>query len=265
IKVDNSPKKEFISIFNFLKEGDTLWMATEFGLVRHQISKDTYKLYLTNNLDYTLAKDQSGTLWAGGFGDGLLKYNPVNDTFDRVPLSITDNEVIHITPVSKDSIWVHTWSDGIHAMNINDYKTKQKTINGKSLIRSRNSFIDSSGDIWLASDDGLYQIHNNETTYYGSLSNERVFSITEDLDNNIWVGTAQGLNKINVATTEVEYFTQQEGLPNDFIYGVESDHNGNIWVSTNFGLSQFNPITEVFTNYTEQDGLQNNEFNGKAS
>src|SRR5690606_18083811 len=144
IKVDNSPKKEFISIFNFLKEGDTLWMATEFGLVRHQISKDTYKLYLTNNLDYTLAKDQSGTLWAGGFGDGLLKYNPVNDTFDRVPLSITDNEVIHITPVSKDSIWVHTWSDGIHAMNINDYKTKQKTINGKSLIRSRNSFIDSS-------------------------------------------------------------------------------------------------------------------------
>jgi two-component sensor histidine kinase/ligand-binding sensor domain-containing protein len=265
ITVDNAPKKDFISIFNFLKEGDTLWMATEFGLVRYLMNKKSYKLYLSNNLDYTLAKDQSGTLWAGGFGDGLLKYNRKNDTFDQIPLPITDNEVIQITPVSKDSIWVHTWSDGIYALNVNDYKVKRKTINGKSLLRSRNSFIDSSGDIWLASDNGLYQIHNNKTTYYGSLSNERVFSITEDLKKNIWAGTAKGLNKINVTTGEVEHFTQQEGLPNDFIYGVESDHNGNIWVSTNFGLSQFNPATETFTNYTEQDGLQNNEFNGKAA
>lgn len=265
ITVDNSPKKDFISIFSFLKEADTLWMATEFGLVRYNMTKKTYKLYLTNNLDYTLAKDQSGTLWAGGFGDGLLRYNRKNDTFDPIHLPITDNEVIHITPVSKDSIWVHTWSDGIYALNVNDLKIKQKTINGKSLIRSRNSLVDSSGDIWLASDNGLYQIHNNQTTYYDSLSNERVFSITEDLERNIWAGTAKGLNKITLKTGEIEYFTQQEGLPNDFIYGVESDHNGNIWVSTNFGLSQFNPTTESFTNYTQQDGLQNNEFNGKAS
>lgn len=265
IKVDNAPKEDFISIFNFLKEKDTLWMATEFGIVRYLINQDKYKLYLTNNLDYTLAKDHSGTLWAGGFGDGLLKYNRENDSFDPVLLPITDNEVIHITPISKDSIWVHTWSDGIYSLNINDYKIKQKTINGKSLIRSRNSYIDSSGSIWLASDNGLYQIQDHKTTYYGSLSNERVFSITEDLKNNIWAGTAKGLNKINVATGEVDHFTQQEGLPNDFIYGVEADHKGNIWVSTNFGVSQFNPDTETFTNYTEQDGLQNNEFNGKAS
>jgi len=265
ISVANAPKKDFISIFNFLKEGDTLWMATEFGLVHYLMNKNTYKLYLTNNLDYTLAKDQSGTLWAGGFGDGLLKYNRKNDTFDQIPLPIDDHEVIQITPISKDSIWVHTWSDGIYALNVNDYKIKRKTINGKSLLRSRNSFIDSSGDIWLASDDGLYQIHDNKTTYYGALSNKRVFSITEDLNNNIWAGTAKGLNKINVATGEIEHFTQQEGLPNDFIYGVESDHKGNIWVSTNFGLSQFNPVTETFSNYTEQDGLQNNEFNGKAA
>src|SRR5690606_23625718 len=173
IKVDNAPKEDFISIFNFLKEKDTLWMATEFGIVRYLINQDKYKLYLTNNLDYTLAKDHSGTLWAGGFGDGLLKYNRENDSFDPVLLPITDNEVIHITPISKDSIWVHTWSDGIYSLNINDYKIKQKTINGKSLIRSRNSYIDSSGSIWLASDNGLYQIQDHKTTYYGSLSNER--------------------------------------------------------------------------------------------
>lgn len=265
ISTSNSPKKDFISIFNFLKEGDTLWMATEFGLVRYLNSTKKYKLYLTNNLDYTLAKDQSGTLWAGGFGDGLLEYNRKTDKFENVPLPISDNEVIHITPVSMDSIWVHTWSDGIYAFNVVDRKIKKKTFNGESLIRSRNSLIDSSGDIWLASDNGLYQVRKGQTIYYDSLSNERVFSIAEDLNHNLWVGTAKGLNKINKKTGEVKYFTQQEGLPNDFIYGTEVDHRGNIWVSTNYGLSQFNQTKGTFTNYTEQDGLQNNEFNGKAS
>ncbi|MCM5662332.1 ligand-binding sensor domain-containing protein [Galbibacter mesophilus] len=265
ISVSNAPKKDFISIFNFLKEGDTLWMATEFGLARHQKSTDQYKLYLTNNLDYTLAKDARGTLWAGGFGDGLLRYNRKSDIFENVTLPISDKDVIQITPVSKDSIWIHTWSEGIYAMNIHNQKLTKKVFNGTSLIRSRNSLVDSNGDVWLASDNGLYQVNKDETEYYSSLSNERVFCIAEDLNGNIWAGTAKGLNKINTETGEITYYKQQEGLPNDFIYGLEVDKKNNIWVSTNYGLSQLDTQTETFTNYTEQDGLQNNEFNGKAS
>ncbi|MCV9388920.1 ligand-binding sensor domain-containing protein [Reichenbachiella ulvae] len=263
IQVKNAPKKDFISMFNFLREGDTLWMATEFGIVNYLFSSDTYKLYLTQNLDYTLAKDLQGGLWAGGFGDGLMKYNRKNDSFESISLPIEDKEVIQITPVSEDSLWIHTWSDGIYSFNILDHKVKKKSIKGSNLIRSRNSFIDSKGSIWLASDNGLYQIQNGKETYYDSLSNERVFAIDEDPEGNIWVGTAKGLNKISNGKTT--FYLEQEGLPNDFIYGLESDSRGHIWVSTNYGISEFNPDTESFKNYTDQDGLQNNEFNGKAS
>lgn len=265
INAENSPKKEFISIFNFLRGEDTLWMATELGFVRHELNSDDYKLYFTDLLEYTIAEDFRGNLWAGGFGQGLVKYNRGTDRFEKIPIPFTDKDVIQITPVSNDTIWVHTWSGGIYALNIDDYGAHPKTLNGKTIVRSRTSFRDSSGKIWIGSDEGLYKIGDKKITHYDNLSNERVFSITEDIDKNIWVGTAKGLNKINPETQKVVFYTKQPGLPNDFIYGVESDNKGHIWVSTNYGISEFNPETSLFKNYSQNDGLQNNEFNGKAS
>lgn len=265
IRAKNSPKKDFISSFHFLRDKNTLWMATEMGFVRHKLNTDEYKLYFTNLLEYALAKDLRGNLWAGGFGQGLVKYNPKTDQFDEVPLSFSDQDVIQITPVSRDTIWVHTWSGGIYAFNVNDYGTHPKKLNGKTIVRSRASFRDSSGNLWIGSDEGLYKIAAEKVTHFNNLSNPRVFSVTEDIHQNIWVGTAKGLNKIDVKTQAVSSYTKEPGLPNDFIYGVETDRKGNVWVSTNYGISEFTPESGLFKNYSQQDGLQNNEFNGKAS
>jgi len=265
INAANSPKKNFISSFNFLRDENHLWMATELGFVKHTLNTDDYKLYFTDLLEYTITKDFRGNIWAGGFGQGLVKYNPQTDRFDKIPLSFSDKDVIQITPVSKDSIWVHTWSAGIYAFNVKDYGMHLKTFNGKSIVRARTSLVDSSGNIWIGCDEGLYKISGKNITHFSKLSNERVFAIAEDPEKNIWIGTAKGLNKLDVKTQKITFYTKQAGLPNDFIYGVEADKKGHIWVSTNYGISEFNPKTHLFKNYTEHDGLQNNEFNGKAS
>lgn len=264
ITAANSPKKDFISIFHFLRDADDLWMATDLGFVRHDLQKGDYKLYRTDLLEYALTKDANHTIWAGGFGQGLLKYNRQTDRFDAVPLPFADKDIIQLTPVSRDTIWVHTWSSGIYALNVHDYGISPREIHGQQLIRSRTSFLDSSGAIWIGSDEGLYCIRGNRSVYYDSLSNERVFAITEDPDHNIWVGTAKGLNCVDPKSGQVTAYTQQAGLPNDFIYSVESDQHGNIWVSTNFGIAVLDRRQRTFKNYTEDDGLQNNEFNGKA-
>jgi len=265
INAENSPKKNFISSFNFLRDKNTLWMATEFGFVKHHLNSEKYKLYFTDLLEYTITKDFRGNIWAGGFGQGLVKYNPKTDRFDKIPLSFSDKDVIQITPINKDSIWVHTWSAGIFAFNVNNYGMHPKTFNGKTIVRARASFRDSSGNIWIGCDEGLYKITGKQITHINTLSNERVFAITQDPEKNIWIGTAKGLNKLDTKTLKITSYTKQAGLPNDFIYGVEADEKGDIWVSTNYGISEFNPKTKLFKNYTQHDGLQNNEFNGKAS
>ncbi|WP_461532022.1 ligand-binding sensor domain-containing protein [Sinomicrobium sp.] len=267
IKAPGSPKKDFISIFSFLRDGNTIWMATELGWVRYRPKKDDYKLYMTNCfLEYVIQKDFKGDIWGGGFESGLVRYNRKEDAFEPVPLPFQDSDIIHITPVHRDTILVHTWSSGIYALNTVDYGVSLRPIGGKALVRSRNSYTDTSGTLWIASDEGLYRIRDGKTTYYNEqLSNARVFSIAEDPFKNIWVGTAKGLNKIDAKSGTVSHFMAQSGLPNDFIYGVASDDKGNIWVSTNFGLSEFDRERNTFRNYTEEDGLQNNEFNGRSA
>ncbi|WP_029033559.1 ligand-binding sensor domain-containing protein [Salinimicrobium terrae] len=274
IDLKNEPEKDYISIFNFLREKQTLWMTTTIGYVKHDLNAGTYELYRTDRLGYTLVKDMQGQIWGGGFNQGLEKYNRQQDIFKEVThlTQIPDRDVAEIIPLSKDSIWVSTWSSGIFSVDPQTFKSHPVKINGKELHRSRASFLGEDGAIWLGADDGLYRITRETTSKYehdpdspSSLSNNRVFSIAQDNNNNLWIGTAKGLNKLDLKTNIITQYLEQPGLPNDFIYGVLSDNNNDIWVSTNHGLSRLEPDTERFTNFTEQDGLQNNEFNGKAA
>lgn len=274
IQLPKEPEKDFISIFNFLRDGQTLWMATYIGYVKHRLGTQSYKLYRTNRLGYTLAKDFENNIWGGGFNQGLEKYNVQKDVFEDVTLEtgIPDRDIAEITPLSEEKIWVSTWSSGIFSVNPKNYETYPVKIEGKNLHRSRASFVSDDGSVWLGADDGLYRIRDGETVIYrneggkdSSLSNNRVFSISEDENGHIWIGTAKGLNKLDLSSGKITQYLEQPGLPNDFIYGVLSDDNNDIWVSTNHGVSRLDVKSENFTNYTEQDGLQNNEFNGKAA
>lgn len=264
IQASNSPKADFISTFNFLRDGKDLWLATEFGFVRHRLQSQDYKLYRTDYVGYTLAQDTHGTIWAGGYDQGLFRYNRKADQLEPIPLPFVDKDVIQVTPVSPDTIWIHTLASGIYAMHTSTLEVSPVSLFDKPLLGSRAGYVDSKGNIWVGSEDGLYQVKKDrQVVYYDSLSNGRVFAITEHQDH-IWVGTAKGLNKLHPKTGKITHYTKQIGLPNDFIYSVEADGGGNIWVSTNYGISVLDRRTQTFKNYTEDDGLQNNEFNGKA-
>lgn len=264
IQTSNSPKNDFISTFNFLRDGKDLWLATEFGFVRHRLRSKDYKLYRTNFVGYTLAKDANENIWAGGYDQGLLRYNRETDILEPIPLPFVDKDVIQVTPISNDTIWVHTLASGIYAMHTQNLQVNPVSLFGKPLLGSRAGYVDRKDNIWVGSEEGLYQVtKDRQVMYYDSLSNGRVFAIAEDQEY-IWVGTAKGLNKLDPATGNIIHYTKQTGLPNDFIYAVEVDGKRNIWVSTNYGISVLDHRTQTFKNYTEDDGLQNNEFNGKA-
>ena len=274
ITLPNEPEKNFISIFNFLRDGNTLWMATQIGFVKHDLINNRYKLYRTDRLGYTIVKDKKGTIWGGGFNQGLQKYDKSKDLFTDVTpqTGLPDRDIAQITPLSRDSMWVSTWSTGIYSVNPKTLETHHVPIMGKSLHRARTSLVRENNSVWLGADDGLYHVRKDSTYKYeyqpgaeNSLSNNRVFSITEGAGNNLWIGTAKGLNKLNLGKDSVTQFLEQPGLPNDFIYGVLSDANNDIWVSTNRGISRLDVETGKFTGFTEEDGLQNNEFNGKAA
>ncbi len=97
-----------------------------------------------------------------------------------------------------------------------------------------------------------------------SLSNNYVRSIIKDKAQNIWIGTYEGLNKMEVDSTNgnllFKTYTKEDGLPNNMIQLIAEDDNRNLWIGTNGGLSQFIPGEKRFVNYTSFDGIQSNEF-----
>ena len=134
--------------------------------------------------------------------------------------------------IVKELIWIGTYSNGLF---IYDKKS------GKS-----KSYLNIPGDI-------------------ESLSDNIISSILISMDGSIWIGTSNGLNKLDPVSGKFKRITESDGLPNNTIYGILEDNNRNLWISTNKGLSRYNPATGTFRNYNkETDFKMMSLINGRA-
>jgi len=86
------------------------------------------------------------------------------------------------------------------------------------------------------------------------LSNERIYTIEFDDQNNIWCGTEMGLCYIKFDFSRIVNFTTEEGLPdNDFNYESSAKSpDGLLYFGTQNGIVEFNP-EEIISNLKEGD------------
>ena len=93
------------------------------------------------------------------------------------------------------------------------------------------------------------------------MSSDRVNSLFEDSNKNLWLATEGGLCKFDTATASFKRYTTANGFPTNFILSLLEDDKKNLWISTSKGLVCFNPATEQVTIYTKANGLLNDQFN----
>lgn len=130
------------------------------------------------------------------------------------------------------------------------------------------------GNYWLCTNRGLYAL-NIDKGIIGiqqialkrntDLTNAEVFSIYQDNDSVIWLGTNQGLVKWERATANSMLYTRSDGLSDNTVYAIQGDKHGNLWLSSNYGLMRFDKATTRVKTYLVEDGIANNEFNRIAS
>jgi hypothetical protein len=96
-----------------------------------------------------------------------------------------------------------------------------------------------------------------------SIDSDYVNALSEDKQKNIWVGTWDGLFRLDSTFTVREQFNTGNGLPSNEITGIITDNQGEIWVSGMNGLSHLYRTTEdeyKINNYTARNGLQGSYF-----
>jgi hypothetical protein len=81
-----------------------------------------------------------------------------------------------------------------------------------------------------------------------------------DAANNIFIGSNNGIYKIDDDGKILEHYTKKSGLPDDCIYAMLFDNAGALWCSTNKGIFRLSKDKNIFL-LKKEDGLQENEFN----
>jgi class 3 adenylate cyclase/ligand-binding sensor domain-containing protein len=132
-----------------------------------------------------------------------------------------------------------------------------------------------SNYIWLGTkEQGLFKLDKNRgvlaqysmtTSPENHLSNNRIITVREDNQQNLWIATGEGVNRLHIPTGKIAIFTTEQGLPNNFINSLEVEADSVIWASTDNGLARFDVENGTFNSFFETDGLSKNEFNRISS
>ena len=92
------------------------------------------------------------------------------------------------------------------------------------------------------------------------LASACVFSIYQDYSKNIWIASQQGLYQISAKTGKTWGYGMADGLPSNVIFSITQDSMGKFWIGTGHGLCSFLPKTHHFKNYRLKDGIQGYQF-----
>jgi|YelNatPaOPRAMG01_1025707.scaffolds.fasta_scaffold00247_10 ligand-binding sensor domain-containing protein/two-component sensor histidine kinase len=264
----------------------------------HFVDNPYDKFSINDNSVSAIFKDSFGTLWVGTWKGGLNKaYNSSKGNLKFVHYlfnpfdahSLSNNIVQSIFEDSEKRLWIGT-GVGLDLYNKkkNNFIRFEHDPNNKYSISGdlvQSCIIqDKSGNLWIGTWNGLNKLTpielkkaltNPSSVKFISyrfgldkngLSDNRVISLLEGKNGDIWIGTyGGGLNQLTLNQQNLEHpkfikYTTSDGLPSNVIYSIQQDDNGNLWLSTDNGLSRFNLSSKIFRNYDVNDGLQENQF-----
>ena len=96
------------------------------------------------------------------------------------------------------------------------------------------------------------------------LSQTSVFSMFQDRDGFVWLGTEDGLNRFDGQTVTVYKHDPQDpgSLPHDLVWSIAEDPSGDLWIGTEGGgLARWNRDTDRFTRF-QHDPNDANSLSG---
>lgn len=195
----------------------------------------------------------------------LLPINPSSQYISHYLTSkngLPQNTIYSITQDNDGYIWIGTDEgvirfDGIKFQHYNKLNTENIKNNSITSL-----FIAHDGTLWMGTFGGGITLYHHKTKTFTSyttqngLPNDFIWTITEDNENNIWIGTV-GHGLIRFKNNTFQTFSTSQGLSNNIVNAVFKDHNNTLWIGTENGLNRLNPDS-TFKTYTTRHGLPDN-------
>jgi ligand-binding sensor domain-containing protein/signal transduction histidine kinase len=187
----------------------------------------------------SLAEAPDGTLWIGTSW-GLVERRPDGQLRTRqIRPTARDDRVYHLSVDRNGDLWITHWGIA-HGPGVNwalyvlgrdaPVPVLSATAGGRfGNARVHGVFPSRGGGFWIATEDGVVQVHDGEVRRLGAAnglgSPYRV--VTEDREGNVWLGSrSAGLTRLQ--TDSVVTFTEREGLHGREVTALLEDRTGHL-------------------------------------
>lgn len=257
----------------YIDHSKNIWFETDLlGVSRFNPYSKTY-IHFTPYIESTetsvfppnffIFEDKEERLWVHPRGGGFSIYDQTEDAlipFYNEPFSpkwMFSNMMHAAYSDRQGNLWMCTRSHGLEKVIFYDdtkFKSIQLNDNVNSTISNdvRPIFEDSYSNIWAATKDGKIHLYDGDMTEKGFLNNRGAvgngtplngiaYCITEDSENNIWIGTkGEGVYKLTRRNGDNNYVIHHfrndpddsYSLSDNNVYSIFEDQNRNIWIGT---------------------------------
>ncbi len=223
---------------------NNIWIASSYGLHLYDKGKDSFINYyhddgnpnsLCNDNIHSILEDKSGRLWIGTLtgldlftnaherpqkGIFIHHQNTIHDY-----KSISQGSVLSLLEDNKHNLWIGIENGGLDLLDLSAYKI------------GVNSFVH----------------YKNDPSRGTSLSNNSIYSLLQDNQGNIWVGTfGDGINLINPISDRFIHFMNEPGVNNSLNNNQVNafyEENNFLWIGTAGGLDRYNKRDDTFKHF----------------
>lgn len=256
---ENTPELTSNRILRLLEGRDgTLWVGTDEGLLRYKGGRFTHydtTAGLSDGSISSLCEDAEGSLWVGTLGGGVNKLKNGEITSYTQKGNLPSKGEVTVVEGPNLKLWIAT-PNYLGQFQEAEFVPFVSEPGARLKIAACRQ-----GGIWVAKEGRLKKFNNGQFTgdfglFPWTVEGERVTTLFEDRNENLWIGTARsGLFRFRGG--EFQRIDGKGEQLHDAILSFHEDHEGNLWVGTNGG-GLVRLKERMFEVYDTENGLADN-------
>ena len=226
---------------SFIDSKGNHWLATARGLAQLRSGKiyhyPTQSEKLNNASCINITEDTEHNIWISTLGNDVFKLAGNGEVTSYAYGNETRYTFSTFHP-EKGTVWFLSYK-GLFVLQ--DETLTKKEFDSFKVYSStyfQACLKDRKGTIWLGTSRGLLRVSNGHEklfTEQNGLTNNDVWKIFEDREENIWITTKlNGVSKFNSELFEL--INTDFGLPDNYVQSVFVDSEGNNWAGTKNGI-----------------------------
>ena len=213
---------------------------------------------LSDIVTTSVCEDTNGAIWIGTLGGTVSRWDHGVCTNFTLPQEGTHCEMTTVFPDNDGRVWIGTHGNGLlvyengvfrHAFPVDEFGANIRAL-----------FVANDGDVWIASQRGLYRLAHGKLRRVLVPKSEADYpaALAEGTDGRIWAAMNSGV-LVCCSNNRVTIFQPQDRAMQCRFAAVYVDAQGTVWIGTlGAGLVRFRD--GQFSALTMRDGLPKNNI-----